>query len=181
MTRSLRALERHIFLPDKLTIAVKFDPISTSILDTIASQYIITRSMWFHTISSSKPYTRLLIKRRFLPYNHPEYSDQHGFCMCAAEEFAAHQKAFSVVLHGPYFIPAHQSPSSRKISSIRYTPEPEEPRAVRFVILQRTQYIDLEIRRIRRLKLKEYNCDTLPPDTMDQNWRPNISVGFDVP
>lgn len=69
------------------------------------------------------------------------------------------------------------TPSDSQLSLIQ--PQSEELRAVRSAILRRTQYIDLECRRIRRLK--EYNSKNLSPDTMDQNWRPSISVGRDVP
>jgi hypothetical protein len=78
-TRSLRALENPVFLSDKLLIAIKFDPVSTNILDTIASQY-----KCFQTTPSSKPYIRVLIRRCSLPHTHPEILGPawllHAFC-----------------------------------------------------------------------------------------------------
>ena len=65
------------------------------------------------------------------------------------------------------------------VSSIRYKPESEELRAVRSVIFQKAQYIDLELRSIRRLE--EYKGMQLRGDILEQNWRPSISVGLDVP
>jgi hypothetical protein len=167
MTRS--AHEQPIFQPNKLLIAVKFDPVPTNILDTIASQY-----KCFQTTPSSKPYIRVLIRRCFLPHIHPEYLDQHFFSMGTAEEL----KAFSLVLNGPYVLLKHQT-NKKKVSSIRYKLESEELRAVRSAMLQKTQYIDLELRRIRRLK--EYKSMKLRLDTLEQNWCSSITVGIDVP
>jgi hypothetical protein len=71
--------------------------------------------------------------------------------MRSAEELAAHQKAFSVIFNEPYFLLRHQT-NRKRVSSIRYKPESEELRAVWSAIFQKTQYIDLELRSIRRLE-----------------------------
>jgi hypothetical protein len=114
-----RALERPVFTHDKLAVAVKLDGVSTDIMDNIISQYI-----WFSTAPSSKPYTRILIKLGFLHYDHPKYLDQHDSCLHAAADLAAHQKAFSVILKGPYFYLSHQT-LRKKANSIKYLIESE--------------------------------------------------------
>jgi hypothetical protein len=98
--------------------------------------------------------------------------------MRVAVKFASHQKAFSVVLKGPYFLPRHRT-NRKKASSIIYTAQSEELRAVRSAMLRKTQHIDLELRRIRRLK--KYKGLVMRHDILEQNWRPSISVGLDVP
>jgi hypothetical protein len=72
LSRAGKALERPFFNPDKLVIAVKLDTTATDLLDIIRRQYT-----WFQVHPSAKPYARILIKRQFLPYEHPQYSDQH--------------------------------------------------------------------------------------------------------
>jgi hypothetical protein len=91
-----RALERPVFTHDKLAVAVKLESVLTVILDNIISQAHVVP-----TTPSSKPYTRILIKRCFLPYDHPIYLDQHGSCLRAAADLSAHQKVFLVILKGP--------------------------------------------------------------------------------
>jgi hypothetical protein len=58
-------------------------------------------------------------------------------------------------------------PTEKKASDIIFTAESEELRAVRSAILQKTQYINLELRRIRRLK--EYKGLVIRHDILEQN------------
>jgi hypothetical protein len=146
LSMTLIAHEQPIFQPYKLAIAAKFDPASTSILDRIGSQY-----MWYPISSCAKLYRRFMIKRSFLPHTHPEYLGQHAFCMRVAEDSQRTKKPSPWFSTDPISFP-DTIPNRKKASDIIFTAESEELRAVRSAILQKTQYIDLELRRIRRLK-----------------------------